>query len=73
MFERILFTFAIDHVEATRCEKVEAFRVDIVDEGSTGACEDNDASIGILTDLVEEFDELGVRVSVKDERITVGV
>jgi hypothetical protein len=33
----------------------------------------DDAIVSILTNLVEQFDELGVRISVKDERIAVGV
>src|SRR2546426_10616526 len=68
-----LFALAIDLVVTTWREEVEALGIDAIDESLARSREDDHSIARVLADLVEQFDELFVRVAVEDQRGAVRV
>src|SRR5207302_8370869 len=68
-----LFALAINLVVTTRREEVEALGIDAIDESLARSREDDHSIARVLADLVEQFDELFVRVAVEDQRGAVRV
>src|SRR2546428_2590063 len=68
-----LFALAIDLVVTAGREEVEALGIDAVDEGLARSSEDDHPIARVLADLVEELDELFMRVAIEDQRAAVRV
>jgi hypothetical protein len=72
-FASTFFALTIDFIVAARRKKIETLGIDVVDERLACAGQNHDAIARVLTDLMEEVDELFVRVAIEDQCATVRV
>src|SRR5438309_6250245 len=73
MFKRNLAAFAQDLVVALRAEEIEALRADCIHERIAATGQDHYAIVVVLTDRVEQMDELLVGMAVEEQFAAVSV
>src|SRR5437879_6124092 len=73
MFKRNLAAFAQDLVVALRAEEIEALRADCIHESVAATGQDHYAIVVVLTDRVEQMDELLVGMAVEEQLAAVSV